>query len=94
MANGNMTFTRVDNSLELSMYRWTMEHEKAAIRANAVFIMAKLTSTGMKPSEAKAAVEKLFNDGKDQGYSEGNESGYDQGYDAGAATCDRDEFDK
>lgn len=92
MANGNMTFTRVDNSLELSMYRSTDAKEQAAIRANAIFIQAKLVSTGMKPSEAKAAVEKLFNDGREQGWSDGNESGYDQGYDA--VSNGRDEFDK
>jgi hypothetical protein len=88
--DGNMTFERVNNSVQLAMYRNTPNKECAAIRANALFIQAKLCSAGVSAAMAKEAIEKLFNDGRDQGWSEGNEAGYDAGYDAGADSGGRD----
>jgi len=79
---GNMTFERVDNSVKLDMHRRTTDKERVDIRANAIFIQAKLCSAGLSPSEAKKAVEKLYNDGYGQGWNVGNDDGYQAGYDA------------
>lgn len=79
---GNMTFERVDCSVKLDMHRRTTDKERVDIRANAIFIQAKLCAAGLSPSEAKKAVEKLYNDGYGQGWNVGNDDGYQAGYDA------------
>lgn len=83
----------VDNSLVLALHRSTTSDERTNIRVTAIFVQAKLVEAGMSAAEAKVAVEKIYNDGRDQGWAEGNESGYDAGYDA-ADVARPDEFSK
>ena len=72
------------NAVELS-FHWRAKQETIAeVRANAVFIHAKLVAAGVGVTEARRAVEKLFS----AGWQEGYEDGYD------AADTARDEFDK
>lgn len=74
------------NAVQLSFHWRTEQKEQAEVRANAVFIHAKLVAGGMDVTEARRAVEKLFS----AGWREGHEDGYDAGRDA----CDQDEFNK
>ena len=69
------------NAVHLDFNWRTTDSAKADVRANAVFIHAKLVSAGMDVKLAKEAVEKLFSDGRAEGYEDGYESGYDQSSD-------------
>lgn len=57
----------MNNGLYLALYWGNSRAEDAAIRANALFIYSKMVAAGVSIEEAKAAVEKLFADGRDQG---------------------------
>lgn len=74
------------NAVQLSFHWRTDQKEQAEVRANAVFIHAKLVAGGMDVTKARLAVQKLFSDGWREGY----EDGYDARRDAG----DFDEFNK
>lgn len=66
------------NSIELDFHWQTSDAEQAKIRANAVFIQAKLVAGGMDAKDARDAVERLFSDGRREGYEDGYEDGRDQ----------------
>lgn len=58
------------NELYIEVFWKTSEKEAVRIRANAVFIYAKLVEGGVDVKSAKAAVEQLYSDGWDQGMQE------------------------
>lgn len=64
------------NAVQLNFYWRTSDAKRAAVRANAVFIHAKLVAAGVDVRDAKLAVEALF----EAGYDEGREDGVDAGY--------------
>ena len=66
------------NALFLDFHHRTKPEVQAAVRANALFVYAKLVAGGMSVETAKEAVEKIFDDGFNTGY----ETGYDVGRDA------------
>lgn len=57
----------MSNGLYLALYWGNSPAEDAEIRTNALFIYAKLVEAGVAVDEARKAVEKLFQDGRDQG---------------------------
>lgn len=57
----------MNNGLYLALYWGNSQAEDAEIRANALFIYSKMVEAGVSVEEAKAAVEKLFADGRTQG---------------------------
>lgn len=74
------------NSVSLTFHWATGEKRQAEVRANAVFIHAKLVAGGMDVQDAKRAVELL--------YSHGWSEGFDEGSYIEANTFQPDEFDK
>ena len=65
----------MSNSVQLTFHWRTKDNDQAEVRANAVFIHAKLVAGGMDVTEARRAVEKLFS----AGWREGHEEGYEDG---------------
>ena len=68
----------MSNAVQLDFHWQTSGLVQAKVRANAVFIHAKLVAAGMPAAEAKQAVEQLFSDGRTEGYEDGYEAGRDQ----------------
>jgi hypothetical protein len=58
----------MNNGLQLALYSGNSSAKNAEIRANAVFIYAKLVEAGVSIDKARKAVEKLFQDGREQGH--------------------------
>lgn len=68
----------MSNAVDLDFYCHTADKLRAEVRANAVFIHAKLVAGGMSVAEAGAAVENLFSAGRREGYEDGYDAGRDQ----------------
>lgn len=64
------------NAVSLDFHYKTKAPVIAEVRANAVFIHAKLVAGGMGVREAKDAVEKLFSAGWREGFEDGHDAGY------------------
>jgi hypothetical protein len=69
----------MSNAVQLSFHWRTNDEVQAEVRANAVFIHAKLVAAGVDVTEARRAVQKLF--------SAGWQEGYEDGYDAGQSSA-------
>lgn len=67
----------MSNSVELNFHWTTKDSVQTEVRANVVFIHAKLVAGGMDVTEARIAVEKLFSAGQHEGYKAGFEVGRD-----------------
>ena len=65
----------MSNAVHLEFHWQTDQKVRAEVRANAVFIHAKLVAGGMNVSDAANAVQALFEAGR----REGHEDGYDAG---------------
>jgi hypothetical protein len=66
------------NAIELDFNWQTSEEQRAKVRANAVFIYAKLVAGGMDVALAAEAVQDLFEAGRTTGYDDGYDAGRDQ----------------
>jgi hypothetical protein len=66
------------NAVQLDFHWQTNEAQRAKVRANAVFIHAKLVAGGMDVALAAEAVQDLFEAGRTTGYDDGYDAGRDQ----------------
>ena len=80
----------MSNAVSLDFHWRTTNEVQAEVRANAVFIHAKLVAGGMDVTEARRAVEKLFS----AGWCEGQKNGFEDGQSHEAMFGGGDEFSK